>query len=228
MSHIITVVLQYHVCSSIGWFWFVFEIYICGHVSAHIDDAFEISCLLSNQKIDENQSCEQCSSVRVVKNDLPFLQWEWQKMVGRGTEQRWMAETKLWICPTIFLHSSYSRWNLRAVDEWAPSYWTWPALERRRFAVVDTSVMKKFISKLNIVLMPCFKVWPLIANLSHWVSALSLWWPFFSSRGSEYLAWWTELWTVLFIWSGKRWFQFLQWEWTKWWIVAQNKTNVGN
>ena len=125
------------------------------------------------------------------ENDLQFLQWERQQMVGPGTEQRWMAETKLWICPTIFLHSSYSRWNLRAVDEWAPSYWTWPALERRRFAVVDTSVMKKFISKLNIVLMPCFKVWPLILNLSHWVSALSLWWPFFSSRGSEYLAWWT-------------------------------------
>ena len=51
--------------------------------------------------------------------------------------------------------------------------------------------MKKFILKLNIVLMPCFKVWPLIVNLSHWVSALSLWWPFFSSRGSDYFAWWT-------------------------------------
>ena len=98
---------------------------------------FCVDFSLSNQNIDENQSCEQCSSVRVKQKDLQFLQWEWQQIVGRGREQRWMAETKLWICPTIFLHSSYSRWNLRAGDEWAPSYWTWPALERRRFAVVD-------------------------------------------------------------------------------------------
>ena len=33
------------------------------------------------------------------------------------------------------------------------AYWTWPALEWGRFAVVDTSVMKKISSKLTIVLL---------------------------------------------------------------------------